>query len=87
MDSCSPPLASAAFFWMLEQHSFGYHTGKSTVPPQINREASVESPALQEESELRDGTHEDTLATPSDFPVTATGQRIPSTGNSRPSTA
>lgn len=57
------------------------------MPSQINREASVESPALQEESELRDGTHEDTLATPSDFPVTATGQRIPSTGNSRPSTA
>ena len=43
--------------------------GESTVPSQINRETSAASPALQEESEVRDGTHEDTLATPSDFPA------------------
>lgn len=42
--------------------------GEDTMQAQINQESSADSSMLQEESEVRDGTHEDTLATPSDFP-------------------
>ncbi len=44
-------------------------TGEKTVQLQRYREEQSETlPALQEESEVRDGTSADTLATPSDFP-------------------
>lgn len=42
--------------------------GKDTVQSQINQEPSADSSILLEKSEVRDGTHNDTLAAPSDFP-------------------
>ncbi|HIS69020.1 MAG TPA: alpha/beta hydrolase [Candidatus Gallacutalibacter stercoravium] len=42
--------------------------GEDTVQSQVEQESSAASLILQEESEIRNGTHEDTLATPSDFP-------------------
>ena len=42
--------------------------GEDAVSSQINQELSEKTSTLQEESEVRNGTQEDTLATPPDFP-------------------